>query len=81
MPIHTWRYKGLTNFDFFVRMHLDYETRIKEMEFENAKLRAQYRKMEMKLSTLENDVEQKAKENAQLSALCDELINGQVGQV
>jgi len=63
------------------KMHLDYETRIKEMEFENAKLRAQYRKMEMKLSTLENDVEQKAKENAQLSALCDELINGQVGQV
>ncbi|CAL8115450.1 unnamed protein product [Orchesella dallaii] len=67
--------------DSIEKMHMDYETRIKEMEFENAKLRAQYRKLEMKLSTLENDVEQKAKENAQLSALCDELINGQVGQV
>jgi predicted RNase H-like nuclease (RuvC/YqgF family) len=59
-------------------MYLDYENKIKDLEAENVRMRAQYRKMEMKLDSLENDVEQKAKENAQLSALCDELINGQV---
>jgi len=59
-------------------MYQDYEGKIKELEGENIRLRAQFRKMEMKLDSLENDVEQKAKENAKLSALCDELIHGQV---
>jgi len=61
---------------FVCRMHLDYESKIRDMESENTRLRAQYRKMEMKIKTLENDVEQKARENSQLSTLCDELING-----
>jgi len=59
------------------QMYQDYEQKLKDMDAENTRLRAQNRLIEMKLSTLENDAEQKAKENLQLRALCDELINGQ----
>lgn len=58
-------------------MYQDYEHKIKEYEVENTRLRAQCRLMDMKLAAYENDVEQKAKENAQLNALCNELISGQ----
>lgn len=58
-------------------MYQDYEHKIKDVESENTRLRAQCRLLDMKLATLENDVEQKAKENSQLNALCNELIAGQ----
>lgn len=56
-------------------MHSDYVEKTKELEAENVKLRALVRKNEMRVSTLESDLEQKMKENAQLHALCDDLIN------
>jgi len=59
------------------QMYQDYEQKLKDIEAENTRLRAQSRLVEMKLSTLEHDAEQKAKENLQLRVLCDELINGQ----
>ncbi|GIY72794.1 transforming acidic coiled-coil-containing protein 1 [Caerostris extrusa] len=37
-------------------------------------LRAQLKKAEMKISSLEKDLEQKNKENIQLSSICDDLI-------
>ncbi|KAG8175412.1 hypothetical protein JTE90_012204 [Oedothorax gibbosus] len=42
-------------------------------------LRAQMKKAEMKISSLEKDLEQKNKENVQLSNICDDLI-AKVGQ-
>jgi hypothetical protein len=61
-------------------MFQDFEQKIKDLETENTRLRAQCRLLDMKLETLENDVEQKAKENSQLNALCNELISGKGGQ-
>lgn len=52
-------------------------------EIENAKksgdaevtvLRAQLKKAEMKISSMEKDIEQKNRENAELSSICDDLI-------
>lgn len=60
-------------------MFQDYESKMKDAESENTKLRAQCRLMEMKLLPLQNDVKQKVDEIAQLRALCDELINPQQG--
>ncbi|CAG7832893.1 unnamed protein product [Allacma fusca] len=56
-------------------MHRDYENRLRDSETETHKLRALLRKTEMKIDSLENDLEQKGKENSQLSVLCDELIS------
>ncbi len=58
-------------------MYHDFEQRMKDLENENTRLRAQVRLLDMKMETLENDVEQKAKENSQLNVLCNELISGQ----
>lgn len=60
-------------------MYSDYEKKAQSIEAENTRLRAQIRKSEMKISTLESDLEQKTKENAQLHVLCDDLINGSSG--
>ncbi|OXA46922.1 transforming acidic coiled-coil-containing protein 3 [Folsomia candida] len=61
------------------QMYSDYEKKAQSIEAENTRLRAQIRKSEMKISTLESDLEQKTKENAQLHVLCDDLINGSSG--
>ncbi|GFU57494.1 transforming acidic coiled-coil-containing protein 1 [Trichonephila clavipes] len=37
-------------------------------------LRAQLKKAEMKISSLEKDLEQKNRENTELSSICDDLI-------
>ena len=58
-------------------MKNDYESRIKAEDLEGNRLRAQIRKLDLRLGTIEKDLEQKAKENAQLSHLCDDLIKGQ----
>lgn len=42
---------------------------------ENAKLKAMIKKLEIKTKSLEDTLEQKAKENQALTAICDELIN------
>lgn len=59
-------------------MHRDYEDRLRNAEDETHRLRALLRKTEMKIDSLENDLEQKGRENSQLSVLCDELISGKV---
>lgn len=61
-------------------MHQNYEGRLKEVELENAKLRVLLRKTEMKVDTLENDVEQKSREVKKLNTLCDELISGKLNE-
>ena len=58
-------------------MKNDYESRIKTEDLEGNRMRAQIRKFELRISTIEKDLEQKAKENVQLSHLCDDLIKGQ----
>ena len=42
---------------------------------ENARLQAGFRKAELTIQCLERTVEQKTKENEELTAICDELIN------
>jgi hemerythrin-like domain-containing protein len=66
----------MTSNFYFSSIYHDYEQKIQAMDVENNKLRALSRKHEMKIETLENDLEQKHKENSQLSALCDDLIKG-----
>jgi chromosome segregation ATPase len=63
--------------DVFQRMKMDYESRIKSEDSEGNRIRAQLRKLELRMSTIEKDLEQKEKENSQLSLLCDDLIKGQ----
>lgn len=48
-------------------------------ESEVAKLQALLRKAEMRVTSLERTVEQKARENQELTKICDELI-AQVGK-
>jgi len=43
------------------------------MDSEN--MRVRLKKMEMRVATVENDLEQKSLENAQLNKLCDDIIN------
>lgn len=57
-------------------MYSDYDAKLHDAEAESVRLRAQVRLLEMKLKALESDVEHKTKENSQLNALCNELING-----
>jgi len=60
------------------QMHKSYEVRIKEMETEASRQRVLIRKADLKVETLQNDVEQKSREISKLSSLCDELISGGV---
>ena len=46
----------------------------KSRESELAKLQAMLRKAEMKVTSLERVVDQKTKENQELTKICDELI-------
>ena len=50
------------------------ENLAKSQDSEMAKLTALLKKTEMKSSSLERTVEQKVKENEELTAICDELI-------
>ena len=50
------------------------ETLRKSRESELAKMHAMLRKAEMRVTTLERVVEQKTKENQELTKICDELI-------
>ncbi len=43
-------------------------------ESELTRMHAMQRKAEMRLVTLERTIEEKARENAELTAICDELI-------
>jgi DNA repair exonuclease SbcCD ATPase subunit len=60
------------------QMNADYQVKAKEMESENNRLRVLLRKAEMKVDTLESDVEQKGRELHKLNALCDELVSGKI---
>lgn len=44
------------------------------LEAESARVKAQLKKTEMRLSSVETSLEQKSKENAELTKLCDDLI-------
>lgn len=60
------------------QMHTSYEGRLKDMEMEASRQRVLIRKADLKVETLQNDVEHKSREISKLSGLCDELINGGV---
>jgi hypothetical protein len=45
-----------------------------EIADEIAKLHAMQRKAEMRVTTLERTIEEKARENKELTLICDELI-------
>lgn len=45
------------------------------LEAENARIKAQLKKTEMRLASVETSLEQKSRENEELTKLCDELIN------
>ena len=51
-----------------------YFTVSRSHEAETARLTAMLKKTEMKVASLERSVEQKVKENEELTAICDELI-------
>jgi chromosome segregation ATPase len=59
-------------------MHIDYQARVKDTESENNRLRIMLRKSEMRVSTLENDVEQKGRQLQELNNMCDELVSGKI---
>ncbi|KAG8273135.1 Transforming acidic coiled-coil-containing protein 2 [Homalodisca vitripennis] len=44
-------------------------------QVEQAKLKAMLKKAEVRVTSLEESLEQKSKENQELAAICDELIN------
>ncbi|XP_076372072.1 transforming acidic coiled-coil-containing protein 3-like [Tachypleus tridentatus] len=60
--------------------NVEIENAKKVTEAEMAVLTAQLRKAEMRISSLEKNLEHKTKENAELSNICDELI-AKVGKV
>ena len=64
---------------FFLRANQRLDTVQKSREAEVAKLQALLRKAEMKVGNLERTIEQKTKENQELTAICDDLIS-QVGK-
>ena len=55
-------------------IQFDYSTVSRSHESETARLTAMLKKTEMKVASLERSVEQKVKENEELTAICDELI-------
>lgn len=46
----------------------------RNLEAEGSQLKAQLKKTEMRVASLETTLEQKSKENQELTKLCDELI-------
>jgi len=61
-------------------MYQEYDTKFVEKKHENENLRVRLMRLEMRVNTLENDLEQKTRENAQLHTLCDEIISGKVSR-
>lgn len=47
----------------------------RNLEGECSRVKAQLKKTEMRMASMESNMEQKSKEIADLTALCDELIN------
>ena len=47
----------------------------RNLEAESSRIKAVLKKTEMRLSSVETSLEQKTKENEELTTLCDELIN------
>ncbi|XP_046464605.1 transforming acidic coiled-coil-containing protein 1-like isoform X7 [Daphnia pulex] len=47
----------------------------RNLEGESSRVKAQLKKTEMRLASVEQSLEQKSKENEELTTLCDELIN------
>ena len=47
----------------------------RNLEAESSRVKAQLKKTEMRLASVEQSLEQKTKENEELTTLCDELIN------
>ena len=65
--------KQLTFLSYF-RANKEIETLHKAKESEVAQLQAMLRKTEMRVNNLERIIDQKAQENVELTAICDELI-------
>ena len=47
----------------------------RSLEGESSRMKAVLKKTEMRLTSVETSLEQKTKENEELTTLCDELIN------
>ncbi|ODM95029.1 Transforming acidic coiled-coil-containing protein 2 [Orchesella cincta] len=60
-------------------MKHDFETRVKEREAENIKLKARLRMSEMSVEKMEAKMGQLDRESEKLRGLCDELLNSQGG--
>ena len=67
----TW---SLTPKSFIFRANEKLASVQKSRESEIAKLHAIQRKADMRVTTLERTVEEKARENRELTQICDELI-------
>ena len=59
---------------YFLRANEKLTSIQRARESELTKLHAMQRKAEMRLVTLERTIEEKARENSELTAICDELI-------
>ena len=59
---------------FLFRANQELELITQSYEKEQAKLKAMLRKSEIQINSLQNALDQKAKENQELAAVCDELI-------
>ena len=57
------------------RAQQEMESVKRALEAETARVRAVLKKTEMRLSSVEMALDQKTKENEELTKLCDELIN------
>lgn len=59
----------------FYRAQQEMENLKRNLEGESSRVKAQLKKTEMRLASVEQSLEQKSKENEELTTLCDELIN------
>lgn len=60
---------------FLDRAQQEMENMKRSLEGDSSKLKAVLKKTEMRLSSVETTLDQKTKENEELTKLCDELIS------
>ena len=65
----------ITRNPFLDRAQQEMENMKRSLEGDSSKLKAVLKKTEMRLSSVETTLDQKTKENEELTKLCDELIS------
>lgn len=63
------------NICYYFRANHELDSIRRSHQAEISKLKAMLKKAELRATSLEESLEQKTKENQELTAICDELIN------